>query len=78
MVTPTPPRNPFDPNDYVLFEEQGFEWIYVGLMKVLVPKRKVVGFLSKEFQEDNARLGIDVGYSNGQFFGTISFGKIYS
>ncbi len=59
MVTPTY-RNPLEPNDYVIYEEKGFEWKYTGIFKSLEPVRKAVRFLTEEFIEDNAKMGIEI------------------
>ena len=72
MIIPTI-KNPLDPNDYLVFEENGFEFLDIGLFKKLVPVRKVIGFLTDEFVRDNAKLGIKIGFSDGQFYGDLKF-----
>jgi len=66
-------RNPLDPNEYVLWEEHGFEEVYVGLFKVLRPKRICVGFMAKEFINDNKKIGIDVCFDGKNIFGIFNF-----
>ena len=65
-------RNPLDPNEYIIWEEQGFEEYWVGLFRYLRPRKKAVGFLGKEFVTDNERLGIKIGFDGENFFGTLS------
>ena len=71
MITPHY-RNPHDPTDYYIWEDQGFEQYWVGMFTGLRPQRKLIGFMSKEFIEDNARLGIKVGFDGKQFYGTFN------
>ncbi len=66
-------KNPLDPNDYIIWEQRGFEEVFIGLFKILRPRIVYKGFEAEQFVRDNARLGISVGTVDGQFFGTTSF-----
>ncbi len=67
-------KNPFDPNEYIIWEEHGFEWVWVGMLKTLKPIRKIVGFETELFLQDCERLGLSphVG-EDGQIYSTMSF-----
>lgn len=66
-------KNPFNPNEYIIYEEYGWEEVYIGLFKILKPKRKIIGFMTEEFIRDNAMLGIKVIFDGENFIRTISF-----
>lgn len=70
MVGGTFPKNPLNPEEYVIYEERGFEWAWIGMFKTLRPIRKAVGFLADEFKADCNKLGL------GPYMGED--GQIYS